>query len=355
MKASIVLATTACLIGLAAETHSATGGDRPAPVATLTTGTPPARMNHMFTGNGAAGASANRLYLYGGGNGSTVFNDLWYYQTDSNAWILVTPVGKSRPGPRQTAGWSCGGGTCVLEDGNKGCCMIDETWMYVEATKAWSKISCTASTPCPSGRKAPAMAFDPDSQQHLLFGGSSLGYRVRPSDIFNDTYTFDPSTRRWTKLSPTNKPSPREGAAAAFVPDVGIVLFGGMDQLNKLQCDMFVWTGGDWVAVTAGSNSPCLYAHSMVWTGTDLVVGGGYTVEGLANSTTYRFQFNADKRSGTWATSSPGTCQNPTGGTDYVIHSRATMAADDTLPATRVYFGGSQSGTYYNNTVECTD
>jgi hypothetical protein len=93
----------------------------------------------------------------------------------------------------------------------------------------------------------------------------------------------------------------------------------------------------------------------MVWTGTSLIVAGGWGGE-LGNSATYRFQFNADKRSGTWSTSSPGTCQNPTGGTDTVIHLGVKMAVDDTLAPTRVYFGGrDQSGTRYNNTVECTD
>jgi hypothetical protein len=39
-----------------------------------------------------------------------------------------------------------------------------------------------------------------------------------------------------------------------------------------------------------------------------------------------------------------------------VIHLGVKMAADDTLPPTRVYFGGrDQSGTFYDNTVECTD
>jgi hypothetical protein len=254
------------------------------------------------------------------------------------------------------AGWSCGGGTCVLEDGNKGCCLINETWAYYEAANAWSKISCNASRPCPSGREAPTLAFDPTTQLHLLFGGSSLDYRVSPSANFDDTYTFNAATRRWAKMSPQQKPSPRKAAAAVFVPDVGTVLFGGTDLSNVL-CDMFVWTGTNWEAVTTGGNGPCLEQHSMVWTGTHLVVAGGWTDGGLGNSATYRFQFNADKRSGTWSTSSPGTCQDPTGGSDTAIHLGVKLAADDTLPPTRVYFGGrAQSGiTFYNNTVECTD
>ena len=358
MRASIVLATATCLVvGIAGFTHVASGADRSDPVAAQSTGTPPARVGHMFTGNGASGADANRLYLYGGDDDGIVpvLDDLWYYQTGSNAWARVTPNGKSRPGPRMLAGWSCGGGTCVLEDGSKGTGLINETWTYDEAANAWSKVSCTAARPCPSGREAPTMAYDPTTGLHLLFGGSSLSYRVRPSANFDDTYTFNAAMRQWAKLSPQHKPSPREGAAAAFVPGVGVVLFGGTDLSNVL-CDMFVWTGADWVAVSVGNRGPCLAGHSMAWTGTNLIVAGGWLEGGLGNSATYRFQFNADGRSGTWATSSPGTCQNPTGGTDTVIHLGVKMAADDTLPPTRVYFGGrDQSGTFYDNTVECTD
>jgi Galactose oxidase, central domain len=53
------------------------------------------------------------------------------------------------------------------------------------------------------------------------FGGSgNLGY-------YNDTWSFDISTRKWTELQCTGSiPSPRSGHAAVLVDDV-MYIFGG--------------------------------------------------------------------------------------------------------------------------------
>ena len=53
------------------------------------------------------------------------------------------------------------------------------------------------------------------------FGGGDSGH------YFNDTWSFNTSTRKWTELQCTGSiPSPRVGHAAALVDDV-MYVFGG--------------------------------------------------------------------------------------------------------------------------------
>jgi N-acetylneuraminic acid mutarotase len=49
------------------------------------------------------------------------------------------------------------------------------------------------------------------------------------TQIFNDTWSFDISTRKWTELQCTGSiPSPRTGHAAVLLGDV-MYVFGGFD------------------------------------------------------------------------------------------------------------------------------
>jgi len=68
------------------------------------------------------------------------------------------------------------------------------------------------------------------------FGGYGYG-----GQYLNDTWSFDTSTRKWTKLQCTGSiPSPRNGHAAVLVDDV-MYVFGGftgeayLDDLIALQ------------------------------------------------------------------------------------------------------------------------
>jgi hypothetical protein len=316
---------------------------------------PAARAWHSLTSNGGSAVAMPRLYMYGGAgsDGMTVPADLWFYSASAHTWTLVTPTGTAKPGRRQWAGLSCGAGFCVLADGSNGVGLVDETWVYSEATNAWTQVSCGRRAVCPSLRQMVTMAFDPVRGNHLLFGGRGS------TSGFNDTLTFDPATLKWTVRSPSFKPSERNRAAAMHVPNVGMVMHGGQPASGQVAlCDMYAWNGSDWARVDFDLNQPypCLHTHDMAWDGQALVVTGGYVNTSDKPSTTnWRFAFAAGGRSGVWSQTTAGTCQ-PIDGTDAAIHPGGRMAYDDQA-ATRVYFGGEVNGPAgvirYGNTVEC--
>jgi hypothetical protein len=316
---------------------------------------PAARAWHSFTSNGGSAFETPRLYMYGGaGSDWQVVPDyFWFYSTSARGWMLVMPSGTTKPGPLQWTGLSCGAGYCVLATGSNGLSRVADTWVYSEATNAWSLVSCGRRVVCPSPRQMVAIAFDPASGSHLLFGGLS------GTTGFNDTLSFDPATLRWTLRSPAFKPSERNRAAAVHIPGVGIVMHGGQPRTAQAAlCDMYAWNGSNWAPVSFDGNKPhpCLHSHDMAWDGAGLVMTGGYVdTSDTPSATDWRFTFAPDGRSGAWSQVSIGTCQ-PTDGTDGVIHPGARMAYDGQA-AKRVYFGGEENGPVgvirYGNTVEC--
>ena len=316
---------------------------------------PAARAWHSFTSNGGSVFATPKLYMYGGaGSDAQVVPDyFWFYSTSARGWMLVAPNGTTRPGPLQWTGLSCGAGSCVLATGSNGVGLVGETWLYSEATNAWTSVTCGRRVTCPSPRQMVTMAFDPVRGLHLLFGGKG------PTSGLNDTLTFEPATLKWTARSPTLRPSERNRAAAVHVPGVGIVMHGGQPaSAQAALCDMYVWNGSDWARIEfdASQPHPCLHSHDIEWDGEGLVATGGYVnTSDKPSPTNWRFSFAPGGRSGAWSQVSIGTCQ-PIGGTDGVIHPGARMAYDDQA-ATRVYFGGEQNGPAglirYGNTVEC--
>jgi hypothetical protein len=318
---------------------------------------PANRAWHAFTSNGVADVPGSRLYMYGGSgsDAKAVPADLWFYRAYYHQWTLVSPSTTTRPGGRQWNGLSCGAGACVMEAGSTGFGLVDETWLFSEATNAWTQARCGKTSPCPTARQMVTMAFDPERGNHLLFGG-----RGSQSPGLNDTWTFDAATLKWTLRAPALKPAERNRAAAAHVPGIGVVMHGGQDYYGRAPlCDLFVWNGTNWRTIQFDTNQPhpCLHTHSMSWDGQSLVVTGGYVdTSDTPSQALWRFAFAPGGQSGTWSqTALPGTCE-AFSGTDVLIHPGAKMAYD--IPtATRVWFGGEANidgaAVRYGNTVEC--
>jgi len=300
---------------------------------------PLARAWHGFTDNGSAAPDASLLYLFGGaGSNYQVLSDLWVYSVLAAKWSLA-PTGKTKPGGRQHMGFSCGAGLCVVANGSNGFSNLQETWVYSEAGGTWSKMDCRRN-PCPSARLLTTMAYDSERFYHVLFGG--LDGRT----MFDDTYTFSNTTRRWTRQDPPESPVARRSAAAAFAagPVNRVVLLGGQIEGVAPLCDMWSWTGAAWEEVEQlnWSIGPCLHSHSMAWNGTRLVVAGGYIdVNDTPNESVWTFAFTPDGAAGEWTHYADWQAYFTCAGAG-VIHPGARMAYDGASGKT-VFFGGEEN------------
>ncbi|MFK7741571.1 MAG: kelch repeat-containing protein [Planctomycetota bacterium] len=83
---------------------------------------------------------------------------------------------------------------------------------------------------------------------------------------------------QWSQRSPATSPSARVGAAMAFVPqNNGLLLFGGSTPLNSNQT--WVYDGVDWLQLAPASSPSARFGHSFVY---DVARGVGVLYGGLA-------------------------------------------------------------------------
>src|ERR1017187_1175686 len=104
--------------------------------------------------------------------------------------------------------------------------------------QTWTQKLPTAS---PSGREAPAMAYDAARQQVVLFGGQG----ETSFNQFADTWVWDGTT--WAQKFPTIHPSARVLHAMAYdAARQQVVLFAGAGTGYNPLGDTWVWDGSNW-------------------------------------------------------------------------------------------------------------
>jgi hypothetical protein len=116
-------------------------------------------------------------------------------------------------------------------------------WRLDASRTSWSEITAAAAT-APSRRTGFAAALDAQGGQGgakiYLFGG-----RSDSGTLLDDLYVYSVADQRWTAAAPTQKPSPREGAALAAIPGGTLLLVGGQGG-SQLVSDSWLWSGSDW-------------------------------------------------------------------------------------------------------------
>jgi hypothetical protein len=129
---------------------------------------PPPRSQFALTFDTVQG----QVVLFGGGNGSALFNDTWVW--NRQAWAQAQPA--SNPSPRaQTAlAFDQTRGRAVLFGGRTAVGAVDDTWEWDGLNQSWTQQPVAAPPPA---RVAHAMTWDP------LHGGVTMTGGVLPMVI----------------------------------------------------------------------------------------------------------------------------------------------------------------------------
>jgi hypothetical protein len=202
-------------------------------------------------------AADQYVVLYGGQVGSNAVNDTWKYHAGVWTQIKVTVF----PKPREAAGmaYDAHDGYIVLFGGysTNNFADLKDTWTYKAGN--WTTYVYNSTTLYPSARQSPAMAYDPNNQSVVLFGGLSAS----KGTFMSDTWTFQ--TGNWTKVNATVFPSARESSAMEYDPLLGHVLLFGGDALSGGLKDMWAWLGNNWTVVNATQTPTKRTLMSIVW------------------------------------------------------------------------------------------
>jgi hypothetical protein len=139
------------------------------------------------------------------------------------------------------------GGQTVPADGLR---PLDETWTWEGG--AWTKVAVTG----PSARIHHAMAFDPDRNVVVLFGGLSGG------SVVGDTWEWDGAA--WHRVAVSGPaPSAREGMRLTWDPTTkSVLLFGGAAGVGPSLGDTWSWNGTAWKRL-ATAGPPAREHHAM--------------------------------------------------------------------------------------------
>ncbi|MBP1618267.1 MAG: N-acetylneuraminic acid mutarotase [Bacteroidetes bacterium] len=184
----------------------------------------------------------SELYVFGGYNGKTHFQDLWKLDLSSTdgSWTqladldsttaTITDATTAHYARKYAVGFS------IDTDGYIGCGWngndyMKDFWKYDTSTDTWTQI-----------------ANFPESARYGCYGFSlnSVGYvggGVNDDGYFNSINSYDPSTASWTTL--TGKGKKRAYASAFVISDVAY-LFGGLNS-SGAPTDMWSFDGTDWV------------------------------------------------------------------------------------------------------------
>lgn len=166
--------------------------------------------------------STNRLILFGGNNGATTTNDVWVL-TNANGlggtptWTQLAPVG-GPPAPRDNhaAVYDSANNRMIIFGGCEGGCLpaLNDVWVLANAnglggTPTWTQLAPSGGPPAP--RIAMASAYDPSSNDLIIFGGQDGGGFAGAT--FPEVWTLSNAnglggTPVWTNAPFTGGPAP---------------------------------------------------------------------------------------------------------------------------------------------------
>ncbi|MDI1477088.1 kelch repeat-containing protein [Polyangium sp. y55x31] len=137
-------------------------------------------------------------------------------------------------------------------------------------TGAWTPTS-TANVPPPRTR-----AHAVWTGTHMVVWGGENGTPVKTGGVFN------PISNTWSAMTTAGAPSPRSGHTMVWTGSK-VIVWGGFDGTNYLgDGGAYDVTEDRWDPLPAGGTPPSPRSdHSAVWTGSDMIVFGGYGFNGV--------------------------------------------------------------------------
>jgi hypothetical protein len=224
----------------------------------------------------------------------------WAYQ--SSAWIPFVQTNEIprffAPGPRYgvTLAYNSSGGQVLLfggcQDTGVGTCgpaLGNDTWLFVNGS--WNQVlGCDTPSCVPSPRFAYSLAYDARDGYFLLVGGcTASSLTCTASSVLSDYWAFGAG---WKRLGTLPFQGRADGSMAYDSGDRSVVLLGGIG-CGSICSDSWLYSAGTWTKIT-GSNQPgaregAAMAYDGYTTAQYIVMTGGYGGGGTVYSDVWSF------------------------------------------------------------------
>jgi hypothetical protein len=125
-------------------------------------------------------ANDQKIYLFGGANPGGYSNDLFAYSAATNTWTKLNPSG-SRPAPRSGAGFAYDSRNNIfmVYGGVDGSSVFNDTWIYNPTSNSWAKLTPPQSPPVGAVAPFEMLTYDSDHNVFIMalsgFGGYADG------------------------------------------------------------------------------------------------------------------------------------------------------------------------------------
>jgi N-acetylneuraminic acid mutarotase len=227
--------------------------------ATSTINAPTARDAH------AAVWTGSEMIVWGGGDNTDFFDTGGRYNPADDTWTATSTANAPTARVQHTAVWT---GTEMIVWGGIGCglnCNLNSGGRYNPSTDTWT-VTNTANAPEARWRHTVVWT----GNEMIVWGGT---------DDMNYLHTggrYNPSIDGWTATSVPNDVLGRYGHTGVWTGSEMIVWAGVDETFN------YTNTGGkynpstdSWVATSTANAPPPRYYHTAVWTGGEMIVWGG--------------------------------------------------------------------------------
>jgi hypothetical protein len=257
------------------------------------------------------------MIVWGGDDGTGGVNTGGRYAPSNDTWAL-TSTGANSPSPRlnHTAVWT---GTEMIIWGGQSIfgspCFVNTGGRYSPSSDIWTPTS--TGTGYPMGRSDHTAVWT--GSEMIVWGGCYYGNYDGICHFFNTGGRYNPSTDSWTPTSTEgNCPSARCDHTAVWT-GMEMIVWGGYYHDATIH---YYNTGGGydpsndtWAPTYNGAGCPeGRGGHTSIWTGTKMIVWGGINFDGDWNDLNTGGQYNPS--TGTWTpTSTEGDC--PSGRSDH--------------------------------------
>ena len=245
----------------------------------MISGAPAARMWHKAVWTGS------EMIIWGGYNGSSVFNDGGRYNPVVNAWTALPTTGAPAGRYYHTAVWT--GSEMVVWGGRGSTSALNDGGRYNPAANTWTAVSTTGA---PAARDSHTGVWT--GGEMIVWGGYTPGL-YGTGTYLKDGGRYNPVFNSWTALPTTGAPAGRCNHSAVWTGSE-MILWGGFRADGWASSQWFndggcyklaanVWTALPTTGAPAGRRF-----HTAVWTGSEMIVwGGGNSISCLSGGGCY--------------------------------------------------------------------
>lgn len=241
--------------------------------AAITTNTAPSARRYQST----PGIWTGHEMIVWGGIDSGNINSGGMYDPTTDTW---TPTSlQNAPSGRSYHSQVWTGKTMIVFGGTGSCgyssCYLNSGAIFDPSQNTWKTMSTDNA---PSGRYGHTAVWT--GSKMIVWGGTESG-----STNSNTGGIYDPETDTWSSMSTVDAPNGRVGHTAVWT-GTQMIVWGGLEQYGS----NYVNTGGvydpkadTWRSVSLSNAPSPRNTHIAVWTGTRMLVWGGWDSENLVN------------------------------------------------------------------------